>query len=249
MGRLESVGKIKSRCAIEVYEYLRAHSTLVRVLEEPCARARNYKSKTIVAVASMDEAQALVHAVDKLAERAAKILSGETYDYIGRSRSSRPAISYHSRILNLEDPTVTLSIREAETVYKLKMCDIFKTLHMEEDRAIDVVRPVVDPQIVGTRVFWKLLKEEEAQGTIDMSSDEVVRLSRLSGDSYRIQAIVVERDYAIQANVGDLVVLAYPQTDKVQVVPARQRKERSDRADLSLICEHATWRLHRYNNN
>lgn len=247
MGRLESVGRIKSRCAIEVYEYLRAHSTLVRVLDDPCARARNYKSKTIVAVASMDEAQALVHAVDELAAGAATVLGGEAYDYIGRS--SRPAISYHSRILKLEDPVVTLSIRDAETVYKIKMRDVFKTLNMEEDRAIDVVRPVVDPQILGTHVFWKLLKEEEAQGTIDMSSDEVVRLSRLSGDSYRIQAIVVECDYAIQVNVGDLVVLVYPQTDKVQVVPARQRKERSDRADLSLICEHATWRLHRYNNN
>ena len=50
----ESIAKqivsVKKKSAVAVFEYVKAHSEVAKVLDEPCSRWKNYKAKMIVSV-------------------------------------------------------------------------------------------------------------------------------------------------------------------------------------------------------
>ena len=97
-----------------------------------------------------------------------------------------------------------------------------------------------------TLLFMLALEKAHNAGRIDLNSSEIVRLSRSSGRSYRVQALVAWQEYAVQYNVGDLLVLVYADPDQVMTLPAPKRKTRADKADVSVIEEYGTWSLARY---
>ena len=90
-----------------------------------------------------------------------------------------------------------------------------------------------------------LLKDHDDR-RIDLNSPEIVRLSRSSGRSYRVQALTAGQEYAVQMNVRDLLVLVYAEPDQVRAVPAPKRKTREDKAYVDVVEEYGTWSLARY---
>ena len=63
---------IKEKSAVDVFEYVKSHSEVAKVLDEPCSRWNNYKAKMIVAVESAESAQMLVAGVNAIAAAASK---------------------------------------------------------------------------------------------------------------------------------------------------------------------------------
>ena len=149
-------------------------------------------------------------------------------------------IHYHSSVVQLMDPDVRLSVRYAETVFKTPL-----------NKVIDVLESTITKSGIDdgtTQLFIRKLNEGHDEGRIDLSSSEIVRLSRSSGRSCRVQALAADHEYAVQLNVGDLLVFVYEHPEEVRVMRAPKRKTRADKAELDVIDRFGTWTLARYVN-
>ena len=226
---------IKEKSAVDVFEYVKSHSEVAEVLNEPCSRWNNYKAKMIVSVESAESARMLVEGVNAIAADASK----EIRDLL-QSTPEKSAIHYHSSVVQLMDPDVRLSVRHAETVIKTPLNKVVEALEST------ITKSGIDDGT--TKLFIRKLNEEYDAGRIDLSSSEIVRLSRSSGRSCRAQALAADREYALQLNVGDLLVFVYEHPEEVRVMRAPKRKTRADKAELDVIDRFGTWTLARYVN-
>ena len=138
------------------------------------------------------------------------------------------------------DPDVRLSVRHAETVIKTPLNKVVEALEST------ITKSGIDDGT--TKLFIRKLNEEYDAGRIDLSSSEIVRLSRSSGRSCRVQALAADHEYAVQLNVGDLLVFVYEHPEEVRVMQAPKRKTRADKAELDVIDRFGTWTLARYVN-
>lgn len=226
---------IKEKSAVDVFEYVKSHSEVAEVLNEPCSRWNNYKAKMIVSVESAESARMLVEGVNAIAADASK----EILDLL-QSTPEKSAIHYHSSVVQLMDPDVRLSVRHAETVIKTPLNKVTEVLEST------ITKSGIDDGT--TKLFIRKLNEEYDAGRIDLSSSEIVRLSRSSGRSCRVQALAADHEYAVQLNVGDLLVFVYEHPEEVRVMRAPKRKTRADKAELDVIDRFGTWTLARYIN-
>lgn len=226
---------IKEKSAVDVFEYVKSHSEVAEVLNEPCSRWNNYKAKMIVSVESAESARMLVEGVNAIAADASK----EILDLL-QSTPEKSAIHYHSSVVQLMDPDVRLSVRHAETVIKTPLNKVVEALEST------ITKSGIDDGT--TKLFIRKLNEEYDAGRIDLSSSEIVRLSRSSGRSCRVQALAADHEYAVQLNVGDLLVFVYEHPEEVRVMRAPKRKTRADKAELDVIDRFGTWTLARYIN-
>ena len=226
---------IKEKSAVDVFEYVKSHSEVAEVLNEPCSRWNNYKAKMIVSVESAESARMLVEGVNAIAADA----SQEILDLL-QSTPEKSAIHYHSSVVQLMDPDVRLSVRHAETVIKTPLNKVTEVLEST------ITKSGIDDGT--TKLFIRKLNEEYDAGRIDLSSSEIVRLSRSSGRSCRVQALAADHEYAVQLNVGDLLVFVYEHPEEVRVMRAPKRKTRADKAELDVIDRFGTWTLARYVN-
>ena len=226
---------IKEKSAVDVFEYVKSHSEVAEVLNEPCSRWNNYKAKMIVSVESAESARMLVEGVNAIAADASK----EILDLL-QSTPEKSAIHYHSSVVQLMDPDVRLSVRHAETVIKIPLNKVVEALEST------ITKSGIDDGT--TKLFIRKLNEEYDAGRIDLSSSEIVRLSRSSGRSCRVQALAADHEYAVQINVGDLLVFVYEHPEEVRVMRAPKRKTRADKAELDVIDRFGTWTLARYVN-
>ena len=226
---------IKEKSAVDVFEYVKSHSEVAEVLNEPCSRWNNYKAKMIVSVESAESARMLVEGVNAIAADASK----EILDLL-QSTPEKSAIHYHSSVVQLMDPDVRLSVRHAETVIKTPLNKVVEALEST------ITKSGIDDGT--TKLFIRKLNEEYDAGRIDLSSSEIVRLSRSSGRSCRVQALAADHEYAVQLNVGDLLVFVYEHPEEVRVMRAPKRKTRADKAELDVIDRFGTWTLARYVN-
>ena len=85
---------IKEKSAVDVFEYVKSHSEVAEVLNEPCSRWNNYKAKMIVSVESAESARMLVEGVNAIAADASK----EILDLL-QSTPEKSAIHYHSSVV------------------------------------------------------------------------------------------------------------------------------------------------------
>ena len=226
---------IKEKSAVDVFEYVKSHSEVAEVLNEPCSRWNNYKAKMIVSVESAESARMLVEGVNAIAADASK----EILDLL-QSTPEKSAIHYHSSVVQLMDPDVRLSVRHAETVIKTPLNKVVEALEST------ITKSGIDDGT--TKLFIRKLNEGHDEGRIDLSSSEIVRLSRSSGRSCRVQALAADHEYAVQLNVGDLLVFVYEHPEEVRVMRAPKRKTRADKAELDVIDRFGTWTLARYVN-
>ena len=226
---------IKEKSAVDVFEYVKSHSEVAEVLNEPCSRWNNYKAKMIVSVESAESARMLVEGVNAIAADASK----EILDLL-QSTPEKSAIHYHSSVVQLMDPDVRLSVRHAETVIKTPLNKVTEVLEST------ITKSGIDDGT--TKLFIRKLNEGHDEGRIDLSSSEIVRLSRSSGRSCRVQALAADHEYAVQLNVGDLLVFVYEHPEEVRVMRAPKRKTRTDKAELDVIDQLGTWTLARYVN-
>lgn len=226
---------IKEKSAVDVFEYVKSHSEVAEVLNEPCSRWNNYKAKMIVSVESAESARMLVEGVNAIAADASK----EILDLL-QSTLEKSVIHYHSSVVQLMDPDVRLSVRHAETVIKTPLNKVVEALEST------ITKSGIDDGT--TKLFIRKLNEEYDAGRIDLSSSEIVRLSRSSGRSCRVQALAADHEYAVQLNVGDLLVFVYEHPEEVRVMRAPKRKTRADKAELDVIDRFGTWTLARYVN-
>lgn len=226
---------IKEKSAVDVFEYVKSHSEVAEVLNEPCSRWNNYKAKMIVSVESAESARILVEGVNAIAADASK----EILDLL-QSTPEKSAIHYHSLVVQLMDPDVRLSVRHAETVIKTPLNKVTEVLEST------ITKSGIDDGT--TKLFIRKLNEGHDEGRIDLSSSEIVRLSRSSGRSCRVQALAADHEYAVQLNVGDLLVFVYEHPEEVRVMRAPKRKTRADKAELDVIDRFGTWTLARYVN-
>lgn len=233
----EIVG-VKTRSAKAVYEYIQKHGTVINVLCEPCSREKNYKAKLIVAADSVESAQKLIDGVDAMAAAASQEIAD-----LSKTPRKKPAVRYYSSAVWLRNPAVRLSVRGAETVFKTPLNNVINILN---DAIVQKDDDGSNGEDATTLLFMLALEKAHNAGRIDLNSSEIVRLSRSSGRSYRVQALVVGQEYAVQYNVGDLLVLVYDDPDQVMTVPAPKRKTRADKAYVSVIEEYGTWSLARY---
>ena len=157
-----------------------------------------------------------------------------------QSTPEKSAIHYHSSVVQLMDPDVRLSVRHAETVIKTPLNKVTEVLEST------ITKSGIDDGT--TKLFIRKLNEEYDAGRIDLSSSEIVRLSRSSGRSCRVQALAADHEYAVQINVGDLLVFVYEHPEEVRVMRAPKRKTRADKAELDVIDRFGTWTLARYIN-
>ena len=226
---------IKEKSAVDVFEYVKSHSEVAEVLNEPCSRWNNYKAKMIVSVESAESARMLVEGVNAIAADASK----EMRDLL-QSTPEKSVIHYHSLVVQLMDPDVRLSVRHAETVIKTPLNKVTEVLEST------ITKSGIDDGT--TQLFIRKLNEGHDEGRIDLSSSEIVRLSRSSGRSCRVQALAADHEYAVQINVGDLLVFVYEHPEEVRVMRAPKRKTRADKAELDVIDRFGTWTLARYVN-
>ena len=226
---------IKEKSAVDVFEYVKSHSEVAEVLNEPCSRWNNYKAKMIVSVESAESARMLVEGVNAIAADASK----EILDLL-QSTPEKSVIHYHSLVVQLMDPDVRLSVRHAETVIKTPLNKVTEVLEST------ITKSGIDDGT--TKLFIRKLNEGHDEGRIDLSSSEIVRLSRSSGRSCRVQALAADHEYAVQINVGDLLVFVYEHPEEVRVMRAPKRKTRTDKAELDVIDRFGTWTLARYVN-
>ena len=226
---------IKEKSAVDVFEYVKLHSEVAEVLNEPCSRWNNYKAKMIVSVESAESARMLVEGVNAIAADASK----EILDLL-QSTPEKSVIHYHSLVVQLMDPDVRLSVRHAETVIKTPLNKVTEVLEST------ITKSGIDDGT--TKLFIRKLNEGHDEGRIDLSSSEIVRLSRSSGRSCRVQALAADHEYAVQINVGDLLVFVYEHPEEVRVMRAPKRKTRADKAELDVIDRFGTWTLARYVN-
>lgn len=226
---------IKEKSAVDVFEYVKSHSEVAEVLNEPCSRWNNYKAKMIVSVESAESARMLVEGVNAIAADASK----EILDLL-QSTPEKPVIHYHSLVVQLMDPDVRLSVRHAETVIKTPLNKVTEVLEST------ITKSGIDDGT--TKLFIRKLNEGHDEGRIDLSSSEIVRLSRSSGRSCRVQALAADHEYAVQLNIGDLLVFVYEHPEEVRVMRAPKRKTRADKAELDVIDRFGTWTLARYVN-
>lgn len=226
---------IKEKSAVDVFEYVKSHSEVAEVLNEPCSRWNNYKAKMIVSVESAESARMLVEGVNAIAADASK----EILDLL-QSTPEKSVIHYHSLVVQLMDPDVRLSVRHAETVIKTPLNKVTEVLEST------ITKSGIDDGT--TKLFIRKLNEGHDEGRIDLSSSEIVRLSRSSGRSCRVQALAADHEYAVQINVGDLLVFVYEHPEEVRVIRAPKRKTRADKAELDVIDRFGTWTLARYIN-
>ena len=226
---------IKEKSAVDVFEYVKSHSEVAEVLNEPCSRWNNYKAKMIVSVESAESARMLVEGVNAIAADASK----EILDLL-QSTLEKSVIHYHSLVVQLMDSDVRLSVRHAETVIKTPLNKVTEVLEST------ITKSGIDDGT--TKLFIRKLNEEYDAGRIDLSSSEIVRLSRSSGRSCRVQALAADHEYAVQINVGDLLVFVYEHPEEVRVMRAPKRKTRADKAELDVIDRFGTWTLARYIN-
>ena len=226
---------IKEKSAVDVFEYVKSHSEVAEVLNEPCSRWNNYKAKMIVSVESAESARMLVEGVNAIAADASK----EILDLL-QSTPEKSVIHYHSLVVQLMDPDVRLSVRHAETVIKTPLNKVTEVLEST------ITKSGIDDGT--TKLFIRKLNEGHDEGRIDLSSSEIVRLSRSSGRSCRVQALAADHEYAVQINVGDLLVFVYEHPEEVRVMRAPKRKTRADKAELNVIDRFGTWTLARYVN-
>ena len=233
----EIVG-VKTRSAKAVYEYIQKHGTVINVLCEPCSREKNYKAKLIVAADSVESAQKLIDGVDAMAAAASQEIAE-----LSKTPRKKPAVRYYSSAVWLRNPAVRLSVRGAETVFKTPLNNVINILN---DAIVQKDDDGSNGEDATTLLFMLALEKAHNAGRIDLNSSEIVRLSRSSGRSYRVQALVAGQEYAVQYNVGDLLVLVYADPDQVMTVPAPKRKTRADKAYVSVIEEYGTWSLARY---
>lgn len=226
---------IKEKSAVDVFEYVKSHSEVAEVLNEPCSRWNNYKAKMIVSVESAESARMLVEGVNAIAADASKEILN-----LLQSTLEKSVIHYHSSVVQLMDPDVRLSVRHAETVIKTPLNKVVEALEST------ITKSGIDDGT--TKLFIRKLNEEYDAGRIDLSSSEIVRLSRSSGRSCRVQALAADHEYAVQLNVGDLLVFVYEHPEEVRVMRAPKRKTRADKAELDVIDRFGTWTLARYVN-
>ena len=226
---------IKEKSAVDVFEYVKSHSEVAKVLNEPCSRWNNYKAKMIVSVESAESARMLVEGVNAIAADASKEILK-----LLQSTLEKSVIHYHSSVVQLMDPDVRLSVRHAETVIKTPLNKVVEALEST------ITKSGIDDGT--TKLFIRKLNEEYDAGRIDLSSSEIVRLSRSSGRSCRVQALAADHEYAVQINVGDLLVFVYEHPEEVRVMRAPKRKTRTDKAELDVIDQLGTWTLARYVN-
>ena len=226
---------IKEKSAVDVFEYVKSHSEVAEVLNEPCSRWNNYKAKMIVSVESAESARMLVEGVNAIAADASK----EILDLL-QSTLEKSVIHYHSLVVQLMDSDVRLSVRHAETVIKTPLNKVTEVLEST------ITKSGIDDGT--TKLFIRKLNEGHDEGRIDLSSSEIVRLSRSSGRSCRVQALAADHEYAVQINVGDLLVFVYEHPEEVRVMRAPKRKTRADKAELDVIDRFGTWTLARYIN-
>lgn len=226
---------IKEKSAVDVFEYVKSHSEVAEVLNEPCSRWNNYKAKMIVSVESAESARMLVEGVNAIAADASKEILN-----LLQSTPEKSVIHYHSSVVQLMDPDVRLSVRHAETVIKTPLNKVVEALEST------ITKSGIDDGT--TKLFIRKLNEEYDAGRIDLSSSEIVRLSRSSGRSCRVQALAADHEYAVQLNVGDLLVFVYEHPEEVRVMRAPKRKTRADKAELDVIDRFGTWTLARYIN-
>lgn len=226
---------IKEKSAVDVFEYVKSHSEVAEVLNEPCSRWNNYKAKMIVSVESVESARMLVEGVNAIAADASKEILN-----LLQSTLEKSVIHYHSSVVQLMDPDVRLSVRHAETVIKTPLNKVVEALEST------ITKSGIDDGT--TKLFIRKLNEEYDAGRIDLSSSEIVRLSRSSGRSCRVQALAADHEYAVQLNVGDLLVFVYEHPEEVRVMRAPKRKTRADKAELDVIDRFGTWTLARYIN-
>ena len=226
---------IKEKSAVDVFEYVKSHSEVAEVLNEPCSRWNNYKAKMIVSVESAESARMLVEGVNAIAADASK----EILDLL-QSTLEKSVIHYHSLVVQLMDSDVRLSVRHAETVIKTPLNKVTEVLEST------ITKSGIDDGT--TKLFIRKLNEGHDEGRIDLSSSEIVRLSRSSGRSCRVQALAADHEYAVQLNVGDLLVFVYEHPEEVRVMRAPKRKTRADKAELDVIDRFGTWTLARYVN-
>ena len=226
---------IKEKSAVDVFEYVKSHSEVAEVLNEPCSRWNNYKAKMIVSVESAESARMLVEGVNAIAADASK----EILDLL-QSTPEKSAIHYHSSVVQLMDPDVRLSVRHAETVIKTPLNKVVEALEST------ITKSGIDDGT--TKLFIRKLNEEYDAGRIDLSSSEIVRLSRSPGRSCMGQALAADHEYAVQLNVRDLLVFVYEHPEEVRVMRAPKRKTRADKAELDVIDRFGTWTLARYVN-
>lgn len=226
---------IKEKSAVDVFEYVKSHSEVAEVLNEPCSRWNNYKAKMIVSVESAESARMLVEGVNAIAADASKEILN-----LLQSTLEKSVIHYHSSVVQLMDPDVRLSVRHAETVIKTPLNKVVEALEST------ITKSGIDDGT--TKLFIRKLNEEYDAGRIDLSSSEIVRLSRSSGRSCRVQALAADHEYAVQLNVGDLLVFVYEHPEEVRVMRAPKRKTRADKAELDVIDRFGTWTLARYIN-
>lgn len=226
---------IKEKSAVDVFEYVKSHSEVAEVLNEPCSRWNNYKAKMIVSVESAESARMLVEGVNAIAADASKEILN-----LLQSTPEKSVIHYHSSVVQLMDPDVRLSVRHAETVIKTPLNKVVEALEST------ITKSGIDDGT--TKLFIRKLNEEYDAGRIDLSSSEIVRLSRSSGRSCRVQALAADHEYAVQLNVGDLLVFVYEHPEEVRVMRAPKRKTRADKAELGVIDRFGTWTLARYVN-
>ena len=226
---------IKEKSAVDVFEYVKSHSEVAEVLNEPCSRWNNYKAKMIVSVESAESARMLVEGVNAIAADASKEILN-----LLQSTQEKSVIHYHSLVVQLMDPDVRLSVRHAETVIKTPLNKVTEVLEST------ITKSGIDDGT--TKLFIRKLNEEYDAGRIDLSSSEIVRLSRSSGRSCRVQALAADHEYAVQLNVGDLLVFVYEHPEEVRVMRAPKRKTRADKAELDVIDRFGTWTLARYVN-
>ena len=233
------IASIKERSAREIYKYVKEHSTVVKILDEPCSRGRNLKAKVIVAVETMEAAQTRIGGIDAMSAQASMKIAKHPL-----ASQKKPAIRYHSSVMRLRDPVVRLSVRDAETVYRTALNNVMNILYRSAVPDDDAY--MIGADAATTVRFIRNLESNYEAGIIDLSSKEIVRLSRSSGRSCRVQALAAGRAYAVQVNVGDLLVLVYEHPGQVQVVPAPKRKRRTDTARFVIIEQCGTWTLGRY---
>ena len=226
---------IKEKSAVDVFEYVKSHSEVAEVLNEPCSRWNNYKAKMIVSVESAESARMLVEGVNAIAADASKEILN-----LLQSTQEKSVIHYHSSVVQLMDPDVRLSVRHAETVIKTPLNKVVEALEST------ITKSGTDDGT--TQLFIRKLNEGYDAGRIDLSSSEIVRLSRSSGRSCRVQALAADHEYAVQLNVGDLLVFVYEHPEEVRVMRAPKRKTRADKAELDVIDRFGTWTLARYIN-
>ena len=236
--RMYQIVQIKRQNALDVHAVIRRLSKPGREIYAPLARSKNYKSKMIVCVSCRQEAEDLISEVRKCTRSASQVI----HDLITQKKD---AIQYQINMISIEDPTVKLSVRQAEQVWRKPGKEIISFL--EDMTRREISHGQDSEEVISAICFSGLVKNADLVGRINLQTNREFRLARDSGRSFRIQTFTDGRWR--QRNVGDLCILVAEDLrcyDHFVVQDAPVRKKRSDAHPYQVVLSHKGWSLAEY---